>query len=458
MALQAPVPDINATIAKVNAMSANLGKSTGGSFQRLSPLDTPPTPGTPTTPQPTAQPTVPSTPVATATSPTWNRVTAPVTPQGFNIAQGANQPQNPADLESGIRQKIIANTQAEIDAMNKIYDTEKANQEAVNTQNMGRTKALSAVMGLTGSSSADTRTANTSAVNQRSLDLIEAQRANALAGIYSKIDQQVQDQLKAAQTQNQAEIDNVMKQASQNALSYVQDLSSSLSTNGATWDEFKGAQPDYAQKLIDMAGGNEYTLRQAWNAAVPKQFQPFVYDASTQNPDGTTHIKKVEYNPRTGQSTTTIDQNTDVPWNQYAPNGQPKVWTDAKTGQEFYQSTDSSGNPVWKPITTGSSGSSSGFTLSSGQTRFDESGKQIASVAPRESTSATADPVASFRKSLASISSIKSAGTREQFIRQLQAQYPQIDPNDIAASVYKTYPDNWEKTTGGSTSSSQRQP
>ncbi len=444
MALAVSIPDINQTIAGINAASARLGSATGNSFQRISPLDVPSTPAS------TAQ-GAGSTPV-NPPSPVFSRVSAPVAPTGFSTAQSLTQPQNPADIEATIRQNAINAAQDQISSINKIYDTENANQQAVNAENTGRTRGLSAVMGLTGSSSADSRAANTSAANQRSLDLIEAQRANALAGVYSQIDQNVQAQLKAQQSENQAEAANVMKQAAQNALSYVQDLSSSLSSNGATWDEFKGAQPDYAQKLIDMSGGNEYTLRQGWNAAVPKQFQPFTYDASTENPDGTTHLKKVEYNPRTGQTTTTIDQNVSIPWSQYAPNGQPQIWTDAKTGQEFYATTDASGNTSWKPISTASTGT--GFTLGAGQTRFDAQGNLIASTPAKESSGSTTDIVGSFRKSLANINSIRSAGTREQFIRQLQAQFPQIDPNDIASSVYNTYPDNWEKTGSGSKSSS----
>lgn len=38
-------------------------------------------------------------------------------------------------------------------------------------------------------------------------------------------------------------------------------------------------------------------------------------------------------------------------------------------------------------------------------------------------------------------------GTREQFIRQLQAKFPNIDANDITRKVYETYPDGYEKGT-----------
>ena len=44
-----------------------------------------------------------------------------------------------------------------------------------------------------------------------------------------------------------------------------------------------------------------------------------------------------------------------------------------------------------------------------------------------------------------SLSSWNGQGTREQFIRQLRAKFPGIDPNDIAIKVYQTYPDDFNK-------------
>jgi hypothetical protein len=66
-------------------------------------------------------------------------------------------------------------------------------------------------------------------------------------------------------------------------------------------------------------------------------------------------------------------------------------------------------------------------------------------ITPNKST----DPNAilpKFNKDLTNRATLDKAGTREQFIRQLQVLYPTIDPNDIARKVYETYPDGYEKT------------
>ena len=49
-----------------------------------------------------------------------------------------------------------------------------------------------------------------------------------------------------------------------------------------------------------------------------------------------------------------------------------------------------------------------------------------------------------FRSDLANNSILKGGATREQFIRQLQAKYPEIDPNSISEYVYGTYPDGYD--------------
>lgn len=53
--------------------------------------------------------------------------------------------------------------------------------------------------------------------------------------------------------------------------------------------------------------------------------------------------------------------------------------------------------------------------------------------------------VAAFTKSLTSRTALNRAGNREQFIRELQAQYPQIEPGDIPQKVYETYPDGYNQ-------------
>ncbi len=71
--------------------------------------------------------------------------------------------------------------------------------------------------------------------------------------------------------------------------------------------------------------------------------------------------------------------------------------------------------------------------------------KPVAPAKPKSPTPPPTDKtVATFTKALANRTTLNKAGTREQFIRQLQAQFPGIVPDDIAAAVYKAYPDHYD--------------
>jgi hypothetical protein len=68
------------------------------------------------------------------------------------------------------------------------------------------------------------------------------------------------------------------------------------------------------------------------------------------------------------------------------------------------------------------------------------------------------DVLPKFNKDLTNRATLDKAGTREQFIRQLQTLYPTVDPNDIARKVYETYPDGYNAKTNSSSSGSGRKP
>ena len=78
---------------------------------------------------------------------------------------------------------------------------------------------------------------------------------------------------------------------------------------------------------------------------------------------------------------------------------------------------------------------------------YDANGRIISKqlIAPPQPTTTEETIIEKFNKSLVDRNALDKAGTREQFIRQLQAQYPQIDPSDIARKVYETYPDFYNK-------------
>jgi LysM repeat protein len=59
------------------------------------------------------------------------------------------------------------------------------------------------------------------------------------------------------------------------------------------------------------------------------------------------------------------------------------------------------------------------------------------------SSSTAQKTLAAFTKAVANRATLDKAGTREQFARQLQSQFPDISPSDILRKVYETYPDHY---------------
>jgi hypothetical protein len=67
------------------------------------------------------------------------------------------------------------------------------------------------------------------------------------------------------------------------------------------------------------------------------------------------------------------------------------------------------------------------------------------STSPKSTTDTQVKTVTSFNSALVDRAKLDNAGNREQFIRQLTAQFPSIEPGDIARKVYETYPDNYQR-------------
>lgn len=103
-------------------------------------------------------------------------------------------------------------------------------------------------------------------------------------------------------------------------------------------------------------------------------------------------------------------------------------------------------NPATQTFEPLASGPGSGVNVTSGK-----GGTRVTPSPSGGSDTSSQKTLAAYTKALANRSTLNKAGTREQFIRQLQAQFPNINPDDIAASVYKAYPDGYNKTSQSAT-------
>lgn len=211
------------------------------------------------------------------------------------------------------RAAALANAQATIQNINKTYDqllsSELAQQAPINANNLGRTNALSALMGLSGSSSADTRTASTEAanvaINQGITSKVQAQRMEALNKIYGSIDDlssKVYTSQLETNRENQAK--RLQAQAAQGD-STLQALAAQLSQAGKTFDDFKNASPTELETLKKATGKNEFQLRNDWQKALPEQFKTIYTDwqLSKDPATGLGVMTRYAYDPLTKKNT-----------------------------------------------------------------------------------------------------------------------------------------------------------
>ena len=94
------------------------------------------------------------------------------------------------------RLRVTNQFQGEIDALNKVYATQK--QEAINRGlgNLGNNALLQGSRGLQGSSFGQAMTQHTNTLNAQDMAQVDAAYSNAVAGIYSKINSEISQQAK----------------------------------------------------------------------------------------------------------------------------------------------------------------------------------------------------------------------------------------------------------------------
>ena len=210
-----------------------------------------------------------------------------------------------------IRAEELKNMQATIDATNQAYQQKleaelgalRPEQEAA----MGRTNALSAMMGLSGSSSADTRTgaqgARSAEQNRLVTSKVNAEKMSALAAIYGKIDDRTSKLYDEQLKDNKEKQAAMLKDAAEGALEDIQNIAAIASEANRTFDDFKKNTPDELAKLVEQSGKSEFELRNEWNKAVPAEKRPITseFQASKDEATGGTKMTRSIYNPITGK-------------------------------------------------------------------------------------------------------------------------------------------------------------
>lgn len=300
------------------------------------------------------------TPGANAGNTNNNPATPTQSPTGSVLSRPiyGNEPAvTEAKTEEEIQAEMKASAQAEIDNLNKYYDTLRAEQGLTNEKNLRSTNAISALTGLGGSTEADVAEQTTTAGNNRANAKIEQERAIAIGSILSKIRSSALDE--ARQQRQEA------RQSEQNRISYREKAQQEAVTNltmlsksnsGATLEGLKATlKPEEYDYLVKNAGG------EAMAKAILFENRPQnTLIGSPTNVGG--HIVQYFKTP-TGE----VKSET-VP----LPDGVSPDAKLQKIGNKLYSSSD--GGNTWKAVVSASGkatgGSGSGKVIKSGKAVF----------------------------------------------------------------------------------------
>lgn len=275
----------------------------------------------------------------------YNRLPSGVTQEQYDTAKSSQyETKTPEQAAEDYRTSQMKAMQDRIDNINKVYaDKLKSELEAqapINANSLGRTNALSALMGLGGSSTSATRTAVTEAnnakINQGITDKVNAEKSAALEAIYGRIDEGAQKMYEAQLATNKANQKALLDDVATNALSNLQAMASTLSDTGKTFDDFKAADPSAFNSLMEQTGKSEYQLRQEWNNSIPENLRPTTYTSYKDDGQGGTIMSIVEFNPITKKATS-----TDYPINAPISTFQGEVKPiEGKNGELFVLQSD----------------------------------------------------------------------------------------------------------------------
>lgn len=230
--------------------------------------------GTPTTPE-APTPTI-TTPTPTTTpSPYYSRVSPEPTPV---TAQSAT------DLEAEKRRQA----QAQIDALNKQYDSMLAQQATANEQARRSTSSISVLTGLAGSSEAGVQAEATQGRATKANQAIEAERGVAIQGVLSKIRSEAIDEAKQSRLEARQSAQDQVAYREKAQAEAVSNLTN-LAAGGVTFDGLKTGDPEAFAHMSKMFGGDEalrgaFVLNTPQNAVIDKKIEGGKYIIAKQNP------------------------------------------------------------------------------------------------------------------------------------------------------------------------------
>ena len=189
--------------------------------------------------------------------------------------------------------------QAEIDALNKVYQDKLAEQRIINQGQERQTSAVSTLTGLAGSTEANVQATKTEALGNKQLDAIRNEQAAAVQAILSKVRTSAAEEARQQTLDARQSARDILDLRAQRAEEAVNDLTI-LSQTGITAEGLKTTDPEAYNAFVSKVGGENMlkaylTLNRPQNTILDKKIENGKYVIAYQNPlTGETKVETVD--------------------------------------------------------------------------------------------------------------------------------------------------------------------
>ncbi len=178
--------------------------------------------------------------------------------------------------------------QAEIDALNKVYQDKIAEQRIVNQGQERQTSSVSTLTGLAGSSEANVQANKTEALGGKQLDAIRNEQAAAIQQILSDVRTSAAEEARQQTLDVRQSARDVLDMRVKNQTDAVNNLKV-LSQTGITAKGLKASDPEAYQTFVDRVGNENMlkaylTLNRPQNTIIDKKIVDGQYIIAYQNP------------------------------------------------------------------------------------------------------------------------------------------------------------------------------
>jgi len=204
------------------------------------------------------------------------------------------------DEEAAAREEVRRQKQAQVDAINKIYDEMLTEEQQTGVERSGRSKAIASRAGILETPMGSAQLTKTEQFNAQQQKLLQAEREAKIVAIEDKMNTRLDEKIKAERELAGKNYDKYQDFLKEQATEGENDLVGIAKSGTQTLDMFKTS--DFYKQIKQETGFSDMKLDYLFNANLPKEWQfNELFKTQYKGENGNQWLKKIVIDPATGQ-------------------------------------------------------------------------------------------------------------------------------------------------------------